>query len=250
MRHAARAARSIAWHHAHRSGAAAPTSTRRQGRRMALIVDDTGLMPSASTGPSGSTHAARTVLPVANAGLGQRAARPPAALASVGAIAVVAVVVHVPAGPPGGAGAPAEPALRQGALGRHARLPPHRRAVAVAHSASLCGPTERMWTDTACPRPPPRRDPGIDAPICQDKRLDCLRDVSAHAEVCHNTLVGFTGEEAFEAADDLASGPAASRSVRSTRGGCGAAAVDWETPGISTRCSSRSRVADSICGAQ
>ena len=54
---------------------------------------------------------------------------------------------------------------------------------------------------------------GIDAPICQDKRLGCLRDVSAHAEVCHNTLVDFTGEEAFEAADDLASGPAASRSA-------------------------------------
>ena len=52
---------------------------------------------------------------------------------------------------------------------------------------------------------------GIDAPICQDKRLGCQRDVSAHAEVCHNTLVEFTGEEAFEAADDLASGPAASR---------------------------------------
>ena len=31
-RHAARAAPSLAWHHAHRSGAAAPTSTRRQGR--------------------------------------------------------------------------------------------------------------------------------------------------------------------------------------------------------------------------
>ena len=28
--------------------------------------------------------------------------------------------------------------------------------------------------------------------------------MSAHAEVCHNTLVDFTGEEAFEAADDLA----------------------------------------------
>ena len=38
-----------------------------------------------------------------------------------------------------------------------------------------------------------------------------MRDVSAHAEVCHNTLVDFTGEEAVEAADDLASGPAASR---------------------------------------
>ena len=38
-----------------------------------------------------------------------------------------------------------------------------------------------------------------------------LRDVSARAEVCRNTLVDFTGEEVFEAADDLASGPAASR---------------------------------------
>ena len=58
------------------------------------------------------------------------------------------------------------------------------------------GPWESIATD------------GIDAPICQDKRLGCLRDVSAHAEVCHNTLVDFTGEEAFEAADDLASGQA------------------------------------------
>ena len=48
----------------------------------------------------------------------------------------------------------------------------------------------------------------VDAPICQNKRLGCLRDVFAHAEVCHNTLVDFTGEEAFEAADDLASGQA------------------------------------------
>ena len=56
---------------------------------------------------------------------------------------------------------------------------------------------------------PPNTPEGTDAPICQDKRLGCLRDVSAHAEVCHNTLVDFTGEEAFEAADDLASGPAA-----------------------------------------
>ena len=48
------------------------------------------------------------VLPVANAGFGQRAARPPAARAGVGAVAVVALVVHVPAGPHGGAGAPAD----------------------------------------------------------------------------------------------------------------------------------------------
>ena len=52
------------------------------------------------------------VLPVANAGLGQRAARPAAARASVGAVAVVAVVVRGPAGPHGGAGAPAKFALR------------------------------------------------------------------------------------------------------------------------------------------
>ena len=86
----------------------------------------------------------------------QRAARPPAAWAGVGAVAVVAVVVHGPAGPHGGAGAPAEFALRTCALGRHSWLPPHRRAFAVAHSACLSRPPERMWTDAACPRPPPR----------------------------------------------------------------------------------------------
>ena len=46
----------------------------------------------------------RPGLPVADAGLGQRAARPPAARVGVGAVAVVALVVHVPAGPNGGAG--------------------------------------------------------------------------------------------------------------------------------------------------
>ena len=30
----------------------------------------------------------------------------------------------------------------------------------------------------------------------------------AHAEVCHNALVEFTGKEAFEASNDLALGPA------------------------------------------
>ena len=54
----------------------------------------------------------RPVLPVADAGLGQRAARPPAARAGVGAVAVIALVVHVPAVPHGVAGAPAELALR------------------------------------------------------------------------------------------------------------------------------------------
>ena len=32
----------------------------------------------------------------------------------------------------------------------------------------------------------------------------------AHAEVCHNPLVEFTGKEAFEASNDLARGPAIS----------------------------------------
>ena len=79
-----------------------------------------------------------------------------------GAVAVVALVVHGPAGPHGGAGAPAEFALRTCALGRHSWLPPHRRPVAAAHFPSLCGPPERMWTDAACLRPPPRRDPAHD----------------------------------------------------------------------------------------
>ena len=104
----------------------------------------------------------RQILPVANAGLGQRAARPLAARAGGGAVAVVALVVRGPAGPHGGAGAPAEVALRTCALGRHSWLPTHRRPFASAHSASLCGPSERMWTDAACPRPPPRRDPAHD----------------------------------------------------------------------------------------
>ena len=70
------------------------------------------------------------------------------------AVAVVAVIVHGPAGPHGGAGAPAERALRTCALGRHAWRPPHHHAVAIAHSACLSRPPERMWTDAACPRPP------------------------------------------------------------------------------------------------
>ena len=36
--------------------------------------------------------------------------------------------------------------------------PTHRRPFASAHFPSLCGQPERMWTDAACPRPPPRRD--------------------------------------------------------------------------------------------
>ena len=150
---------------------------------MARIVDDTGLIAigvdrsvwldaSGEDGPGplvGPVQRAgihgpvlrpvepfRPVLPVADAGLGQRAARPPAARASVGAVAVVALVVHVPAGPHGGAGAPADLALRICALGRHSWLPTHRRPVASAHFTCLSRPPERMWTDAACPRPPPQ----------------------------------------------------------------------------------------------
>ena len=119
-----------------------------QEGRVARIVDDTGLSaigvdrsvwldargedgPGQRVGPvqRAGVHVPvrrpvepfRPVLPVANAGFGQRAARPPAARAGVGAVAVVALVVHGPAGPHGGAGAPAEFALRTCALGRHPR---------------------------------------------------------------------------------------------------------------------------------
>ena len=159
-----------------------PLATWQEGR-VARIIDDTGLIaigvdrsvwldargedvPGQLVGPvqrawvhgpvRRPVEPFRQILPVANAGLGQRAARPPAARAGGGAVAVVALVVHVPAGPHGGAGAPAEFALRTCALGRHSWLPTHRRAFAVAHSACLSRPPERMWTDAACSRPPPR----------------------------------------------------------------------------------------------
>ena len=44
--------------------------------------------------------------------------------------------------------------------------------------------------------------------ICQDTCSGGLGAVLAHAEVCHNALVEFTGKEAFEASNDLALGPA------------------------------------------
>ena len=52
---------------------------------------------------------------------------------------------------------------------------------------------------------------GIDAPICQDTCLGGVGNVLARAEVCHDTLVDLTGEEAFETPDDLPSGPAVRR---------------------------------------
>ena len=63
----------------------------------------------------------------------------------------------------------AELALRTCALGRHSWLPTHRRPFASAHSPCLSRPPERMWTNAACPRPPPRRDPAHD--LARD-RLD------------------------------------------------------------------------------
>ena len=47
-----------------------------------------------------------------------------------------------------------------------------------------------------------------DAPICQDTGSGDLGAALAHAKVCHNALVEFTGKEAFEPSNDLALGPA------------------------------------------
>ena len=51
---------------------------------------------------------------------------------------------------------------------------------------------------------------GIDAPICQDDRLGGLDVCLARSIVCHDPLVDLAGEEACEAPDDIACGPAAS----------------------------------------
>ena len=51
---------------------------------------------------------------------------------------------------------------------------------------------------------------GIDAPICQDDRLGGLDVCLARSIVCHDPLVDLAGEEALEAPDDIAFGPAAS----------------------------------------
>ena len=139
-------------------------ATRQEGR-VARIVDDTGLIAIGvdrsvwldargedDPGQRAWVHGPvrrpvepfRPVLPVADAGLGQRAARPPAARAGGGAVAVVVVVVHVPVGPHGGAGAPADLALRICALGRHSWLPTHRRPFASAHSAQPTRHRERQ----------------------------------------------------------------------------------------------------------
>ena len=52
---------------------------------------------------------------------------------------------------------------------------------------------------------------GTDAPMCQDTRSGGLGKCLARTEVCHDPLVDFAGQEAFEAPDDLAFGPAVGR---------------------------------------
>ena len=52
------------------------------------------------------------------------------------------------------------------------------------------------------------RRQGIDAPICQDTPSGGLDDLLTSAEVGHDALVDLSREEAFQAADDVAFGPA------------------------------------------
>ena len=49
---------------------------------------------------------------------------------------------------------------------------------------------------------------GTDAPICQDTPSGGLDDLLTSAEVGHDALVNLSREEAFQAADDVAFGPA------------------------------------------
>ena len=49
---------------------------------------------------------------------------------------------------------------------------------------------------------------GTDAPICQDIPSGGLDDLLTSAEVGHDALVNLSREEAFQAADDVAFGPA------------------------------------------
>ena len=161
----------------------------------------------------------RPVLPVADAGLGQRSARPPAARAGGGAVAVVALVAHVPAGPHGGAGAAAELALRTCALGRHSWLPIHRRAVAVRTFRLPVAPTRanvdrrpppmaagkedpRPWTHTRTTRPtrpdvprataPPTRTFGPQGPTLGDLSDAYLQDYQVRQFRSHSTARGRT----------------------------------------------------------
>ena len=65
---------------------------------------------------------------------------------------------------------------------------------------------------------------GIDAPICQDTPSGGLDDLLTSAEVGHDALVNLSREEAFQAADDVAFGPATVRAL----GGVGMRLVtDW-----------------------
>ena len=55
---------------------------------------------------------------------------------------------------------------------------------------------------------PARYQGGTDAPICQDTPSGGLDDLLTSAEVGHDALVNLSREEAFQAADDVAFGPA------------------------------------------
>ena len=54
----------------------------------------------------------------------------------------------------------------------------------------------------------PHERPVTDAPICQDTPSGGLDDLLTSAEVGHDALVNLSREEAFQAADDVAFGPA------------------------------------------
>ena len=135
---------------------------RRRGRRCSAAAPGVRPVPVAAAGAGRDWAGSSTTTRGQRAGgfsrtrwldprLGRETVDPPAQVEIMGAVG------HEPR-----PRAPAEFALRTCALGRHSWLPTHRRPVAAAHFPSLCGPPERMWTDAACPRPPPRRDPAHD----------------------------------------------------------------------------------------
>ena len=73
--------------------------------------------------------------------------------------------------------------------------------------SKICWPNEALSYRT---KPFGSGAGGTDAPICQDDRLGGLDVCLARSIVCHDPLVDLAGEEAFEAPDDIAFGPAAS----------------------------------------
>ena len=64
-----------------------------------------------------------------------------------------------------------------------------------------------VWR-TGKPKTSRRTNAGTDAPICQDTPSGGLDDLLTSAEVGHDALVNLSREEAFQAADDVAFGPA------------------------------------------